>query len=132
MGMSSGRRWLASALLMALAACNVVPQVPGGTGFLYDAALLPATRSLGVGETGTYTYTVYDSQNNRYLTDFGPVSWSNETPAVLGLVPAGGDCGSRGDRCVAVTGVAAGVGQIRAFAIVNGAHVDAAASFSVR
>ena len=126
-------RLLAISMLIPLGACDVtggiVPQLPPGGGFLYDGFVLPAVRLIGVGETVVYTYRVYDSQNDRYPADFGPVSWRNETPTVLLLGPADVRCG---DRCIALTGLAPGFGQVRASSTYNGAHVPAAASFTVR
>jgi len=127
---------LACVLVASLGGCNwsgdAVPLPPAGSGFLYDGFLLPTARVFGVievGQTVEYTYSVYDSQNNRYPNDFGPVSWSNETPTVLSLAPTGSTCG---DRCMGVTRIAAGFGQVRASATYKGSHVAAVASFPVR
>jgi hypothetical protein len=120
-------------LLVSLGGCDltggVVPLPPAGSGFLFDGFLLPIVRLIDVGQPVEYTYTIYDSQNNRYPNDFGPVSWSNETPTVLSLAPTGSTCG---DRCMGVTRIAAGFGQVRASATYNGSHVAAVASFPVR
>jgi hypothetical protein len=126
-------RLLTISLLIPLGGCDVtggiVPQLPPGGGFLYDGFVSPAVRLIGVGETVMYTYRVYDSQNNRYPDDFGPVSWRNETPIVRSLRAADPSCG---DRCIAVTGLAPGFGQVRASSTYNGATVPAAASFTVK
>jgi hypothetical protein len=128
-----GNRLLAIVLLLPIGACDltggVVPKLPPGSGFVYDAFLLPNDRLISVGETTVKTYSIYDSQNNRYPTDFGPVAWTNETPDTLSLSPADASCA---DRCMAITGRAPGFGQVRASATYNGSHVAAAASFTVR
>lgn len=131
----SKTRWsLLLLLAAALPACSfdIVPSLQGGgTGFLYSGGIRPDRRVIGIGETRVYEYFVYDSRIDRDVTEFGTVTWSNEMPAVLGLVPGAG-CSDRQGHCVTVNGLTPGDAQIRAFAVIDGARVDASAQLVVR
>jgi len=85
--------------------------------------LEPPVDSMSVGQVTGFTFTT----NTGAVPS--EVTWVNETPAVVSVHTPVDGCGT---RCAMVLALAPGEAQLRPFAIVNGARIEAPRRISVR